>query len=92
MTTTPALPPGCAHLLTQDEHDALTVSGELAGLIRRVIGDGPQAHNDWSEAAVLIHGLQHMVMAQAAARAFPNDYRLLGQVLSSDEEATRAGG
>lgn len=69
------------HLLTDDERDALDATGELAGLIRQVIGDGPQAGNDWREAAGYIHGLQHLVMAQAAARAYPGQFRLLGEGL-----------
>lgn len=72
--------------LTQVEHDALTVSGELAVLIKAAIGDGPQAENDWREAAALLHALQHMVMAQAAARAYPALYRPLGRTLVPYEE------
>lgn len=65
-------------LLTADEHEAMALSGKLAGVIRRIIGNGQQAENDWSEAAQRIHAIQHMVLAQAAARAYPDLYRPLG--------------
>lgn len=66
-------------LLTLEEREALDISASLANALRRIIGEGPQAENDWSEAAAKIHDLQHMVMAQAAARAYPDSFRLLGQ-------------
>lgn len=65
-------------LLTADEHYALALSGELASICNKIIGDGPQAAHDWAEMAVHIHGVQHMLMRQAAARAYPDLYRLLG--------------
>lgn len=68
-------------LLTNEELGVLAITADLANRIVRVIGDGPQASNDWNEAAVHIHSLQHMIMAQAAARAYPDTFRLLGQQL-----------
>lgn len=68
-------------LMTQEEHDCMTVSAELAELLRKVIGDGRQTEHDWAEAAAHIHAIQRMVMSQAAARAFPDLYRLLGRTL-----------
>jgi hypothetical protein len=81
-------------LLTPDEHKALELSGELANLLGKIIQrpekDLP-AHderrdqfkaiglNDWSEVAKDIHAIQHRIMAQAAARAFPKQYRLMGR-------------
>lgn len=65
-------------LLTDVERRALACSSELSGLLRHIIGDGPQAANDWAEAAHHIHVLQRYVMSQAAARAFPTEYRALG--------------
>lgn len=67
--------------LTADEHEAVYLLGQAAGVIRRIIGDGPTAAHDWVEAAGRIHDLQHMVMSQAAARAYPDMYRLLGRSL-----------
>lgn len=68
-------------LLTDEEHEALRLSGELANLLHRIIGDGPASATDWNEAAIHVHSVQHMVMRQAAARAYPELYRLLGERL-----------
>lgn len=73
----------CAHnsvqLLTDDEMEALDITTKLAGLMRRIIGNGPNAHHDWSEIAATIHHLQHALMSQAAARAYPHLYRTMGR-------------
>jgi hypothetical protein len=65
-------------MLTEQELKALRLTGELASLCRQIIGDGPSAANDWNEMVMRIHAVQHMIMAQAAARAHPVDLRLLG--------------
>lgn len=67
-----------APLLTDDEHAAVHMAGELANLLGKICGDGDQAQHDWVEFVHLIHGIQSRVMAQAAARAFPDRYRPLG--------------
>ena len=64
--------------LTDDEHEAMRLSGELANVLRRVVGDGPCAEGDWNEMAGSIHDLQARVMGQAAARAYPDLFRPLG--------------
>lgn len=65
-------------LLTVEEREALDLSGKLANLCRRIVGSGPQADHDWNELAARIHAVQHTIMAQAAARAYPQEFRLLG--------------
>lgn len=75
------------HLLTEDERTALRLSGELANACHRIIGDGPTAEHDWAEMASHIHVIQHAVMAQAAARAYPDEYRLLGGTLRKEADA-----
>lgn len=68
-------------LLTDLELKAARLSGELANLLAKIIregGDSDLATGDWREACAKIHDIQHMIMAQAAARAFPNEFRLLG--------------
>lgn len=81
---TPASPPSPLpeEWLTEDEHRAMELSGELATLIHRIIGDGPVAISDWAEAAGHIHSVQRNILAQAAARLYPDRYRLLGQRIS----------
>ena len=67
------------HLLTEAEQRAMDLTAELAGLlIGDVIGAGASRHGDVSEMVAHIHGIQHAIMAQAAARAYPDRYRLLG--------------
>lgn len=67
-------------LLTDDEHAAIHQAGELANLICRIVGDGETAEADRNEAVTAIHHIQRMIAAQAAARAYPDRYRLLGGV------------
>jgi hypothetical protein len=71
-------------LLTDDEHLALELLAKAANQIGKVIGKGPQSGFDWAEAADKIHQLQRLVMGQAAARAYPDTYRLLGETLKRD--------
>jgi hypothetical protein len=66
-------------LLSPVEHLAMSLTRQLAGTLREVIGDGEQAQNDLREAVAHIHALQHAIMSQAAARAYPAKYRLLGE-------------
>jgi len=66
------------HLLSSEEMEALDLTGKLASLCRRIVGDGPEAVLDWNELAGHIHVVQRTILAQAAARAFPGEFRLLG--------------
>jgi hypothetical protein len=74
-------------LLTADEHELLELLGQVANRFRIVILESSTeqtptlptvADFDWNEVAVTIHDLQARVMAQAAARAYPDLYRRLG--------------
>jgi len=72
--------------LTPAEQDAMAMTAELWNLIvRDVVGNGASRDQDLAELAAPIHAIQHMVMAQAAARAYPDQYRLVGEVLVRDE-------
>lgn len=71
-------------LLTDDELELMNKTAQVANLMYKVIGDGPQSEHDWAEAAHHIHNIQHMVMAQAAARAYPDLFRLMGKVIPRD--------
>lgn len=70
--------------LTADELEALELTGRLAGALRRIIVNTPLAANrasiegDWAEVAHHIHVLQRYIGAQAAARMYPDKFRLLG--------------
>ncbi len=75
-----------SELLTEVEHEALALSGQLANKLRSIIGSGPCADADWTEAAQMIHGIQAFVMSQAAARAYPDRYRLHGRALNAKSD------
>jgi len=71
---------GAYELLTSKEKLVLAQLAEVwNGLCE--ISAGPIAGADLGELVVHVHALQHAVMAQAAARAYPNEYRKLGATL-----------
>ncbi len=76
MTTTPQQPqPG----LTDTEHAALHLSGRLAQMVETIAGNDPHTrNNDVRKLQDHIHTVQSYILAQAAARAYPGMYRLLG--------------
>lgn len=66
-------------LLTDSEQAALDLAAQLWNTLSgEIIGDGPSGHGDRVEIVAHIHAIQHAVMAQAAARAYPERFRLLG--------------
>jgi hypothetical protein len=69
--------------LTDDEHTAVTACADAWAAICKVVGDGPTRAGDLGEVIAHIHALQHFVMAQAAARCYPDRYRLAGELLSA---------
>jgi hypothetical protein len=72
-------------LLTEDEHALMDTLGTAHGLFLKVHGNGPTRHSDMLEVTHLIHALQAVVMSQAAARAYPDKYRLLGETLKDKQ-------
>lgn len=78
-------------LLTPDEEEALDLSGRLAAKLRILVTAGRRgddtpdavatAEGDWAELAAAVHLVQRYVMSQAASRARPDRYRLLGRSL-----------
>ncbi len=68
-------------LLTADEHAAIRMAGDLAVLLARVVGNGPSRAADIAELFASVHDIQARLMAQAAARAYPGRYRLMGESL-----------
>ena len=67
-----------AHL-TGNERAAIDLTAGLWTLLQGIVGNGPTRAADLVEATIHIHALQHMIMSQAAARAHPEAYRLLGE-------------
>lgn len=69
-----------ADLLTETEHEFMQATVQLINLYRRICGSGPTLQGDLEEFCADIHKIQYRVLAQAAARAYPDRYRLLGEV------------
>ena len=68
-------------LLTEDEHEAIKLAGELANLLKRIVAGGITQQADIVELITPIHVIQRAIMSQAAGRAYPKKYRLLGETL-----------
>lgn len=74
-------------LLTQAERNAVTTAALLANQLAEIVGDGPSRDGDLAEAVHHVHAVQRMILAQAAARAYPDRYRLLGGQLRSRSDS-----
>ena len=71
-------------LMTELEHNTVELLGKVSRNITQIAGRSERVRSfDLAEAVLHIHSLQHMVMAQAAARAYPDRYRLIGGTISS---------
>lgn len=83
----PAHPSAADGLLTDAEHRAMDLTVELRNVIRNeIIAEGAGARQDRAELAADIHRIQHRILRQAAARAYPDRYRLLGAALGPPAE------
>lgn len=65
-------------LLFPEEHRAIELLGEVAGIFEKVTGRSNSRSSDLTEVTIHIHALQNMLLAQAGARAYPKLYRKLG--------------
>lgn len=65
-------------LLTPNEHQAVELAGRVACLLDAIAEDGPARAGDLAELCAAVHVIQNGVLAQAAARAYPDRYRLMG--------------
>lgn len=68
--------------LTSLEREIINDLGELWGKICNVVDDGPSREKDLGELVSHIHALQRAMMAQAAARCYPEEFRALGSVIA----------
>jgi hypothetical protein len=79
------MPPG---FLTDAEREAVRMAGLLYTHIQdNVCGPGPTRDDDLAELRASIHHVQHWVMAQAAARLHPGEFRLMGELVDNPEFA-----
>lgn len=66
--------------LSPAEHRAMELTAELVGVVcMEIIGNGETRSHDISEFVAQVHVIQKSIMGQAAARAHPQMYRLLGE-------------
>lgn len=69
-------------LLTEAELKAMDLTAELWNLlVSDVVADGRTQKQDLHELVHHLHAIQHTVLSQAAARAYPERYRPLGGVI-----------
>lgn len=72
-------------LLTEAEHRAVALAADLWNVLAvDVIALGRSRNGDLDELRHHIHAIQQAVLSQAAARAYPDRYRLLGGELAPD--------
>lgn len=67
--------------LTHEELSAIEVTADLVALLDDIVGDGATAQQDRAELVALVHSIQYRIMGQAAARAYPDRFRLLGETI-----------
>jgi hypothetical protein len=67
-----------ADLLTEAEREAISLAGDLATKLSEIVGHGSTRAADLAELLHHVHGIQRAVLAQAAARTYPRQFRLLG--------------
>jgi hypothetical protein len=72
--------------LTDREQECIRKLGEAADLLVEIVGDARTREHDLNEIFARIHDVQARVGAQAAARAHPEMYRLLGGTLFSEDD------
>lgn len=79
-----------AGFLTESERKAVRDAGLLFQLLANdIVGDGPTREADLAELTAAIHVIQRAVMSQAAARAYPGQYRPLGEVIPTFDKDGR---
>lgn len=72
-------------LLTPAEHAAMDLTAQLWNALCGLVGNGSPRDGDLRELADAIHTIQGRILSQAAGRAYPGRYRLLGQSLVTGE-------
>jgi len=73
-------------LLTDAERKAVRLAGELWGALCQVVDFGPTRDADLHELIVHVHAIQHAIMSNAAARAYPDEFRRLGSTIQQEDE------
>lgn len=74
--------------LTVDEQHALELAETLANTLGGIVGWGPTRDRDLGELHAKLRDIQHAVMAQSLARAYPEQFALLGGAAVAPPEGT----
>lgn len=75
-----------AELLTADEKQCIELCAQVVTVFNRVVAWGPTREADMAEFVFHIHAIQRMIGSQAGARAYPTEYRLLGDTIGWDQQ------
>ena len=75
-----------SEMLMEHEHALIEKLGSLMADFRAICGDDDTTRNDMFEVMLHVHGLQNMVLAQAAMRAYPGWYRGMGTKITKGDE------
>jgi hypothetical protein len=78
-----------AELLTEAEFDTLDTVTLLVSQLNDIVGEGTNRAGDLTELSQHVHAIQALIMSQAAARAFPDKFRLLGASSRHPTESMR---
>lgn len=71
-------------MLTDEERYVLNLTSEIWNVMNKeVVGSEKNREADLWELSIHIHNIQNMILAQAAAREYPEKYRLLGEICTS---------
>ena len=73
-------------LLTETERAVVAELGQIWNRLCTIVGDGRTRKADLDELIVHVHALQQAVLSQAAGRAYPQEFRLLGGVIPETVE------
>ena len=85
-------PTDSRQLLTAEEKRAVVLAGELFDAIHPTVGHGPARERDLAEFLYMVHNIQARSMGQAAARAYPEEFRLLGKTVKRIRNSEAKGG
>ena len=65
-------------MLTDNEKDALALTADLWNILSGIVGRGQTRKNDLKELMFHIHAIENAILAQSAAREYPEKYRTMG--------------
>lgn len=68
-------------MLTPEELEVMDLTVQLFGGLQKIIVDGPSSDADIAEMVHHVHAIQRAVLAQSAARVYPDKFRLLGSTI-----------